>query len=211
MRFRWMMALVAALAVSMVSSRAPALTLPVTGGPGMDQGQVCPTASLCPGTPFLTLIGTAAVSGSFTYNSGPSTVDFTLTLTAPASFGAVSVLAGSQFVASGVPVTTAPLGGGAYVISQIAPSNAGVAVALSPAFPLLANTPAVSGLMCTVGTGADQCGVSLGPGGFTIDASPIGIFDAFVTFNVNVPEPTTALLLVSGLGGLAYASRRRAA
>jgi hypothetical protein len=138
-------------------------------------------------------------------------VDFTLTLTAPASFGAVSLLAGSTFSAIGVPVITAPLGGGAFAIAQLGAAAGSAALLLSPVFPMLATTPAVSGLSCTVGTGADQCGVSLGPGGLTIDASPFGIFDAFVTFNVNVPEPTTALLIVAGLSGLAWASRQRRA
>ncbi len=211
MRFRWATLAFAALALTVASGPALALTLPVTGGPGLDQGQICPTASLCPGTPAFSLIGTAAVTGSFTYNVGPSTVDFVLTLVAPASFGLPSLLAGSTFSALGVPVISAPLGGGAFVLAQIAPAT-GVAapVLLSPAFPLLASTPAVSGLTCTVGTGADQCGVSLGAGGFTIDASPFGIFDAFVTFNVNVPEPGTVVLLATGLAGIAFAGRRRA-
>lgn len=211
MRFRWMTAAVAALAVTVASSQALAVTLPVIGGPGLDQGQICPTGSLCPGTPAFSLIGTAAATGSFTYNVGPSTVDFTLTLAAPASFGIPSLLPGSTFSAVGVPVISAPLGGGAFVIAQSGPAT-GLASPLltAPAFPILANTPAISGLTCTVGTGADQCGVSLGAAGLTIDGSPFGVFDAFLTFNVNVPEPTTALLVVSGLTGLVLAGRRRA-
>lgn len=208
MRFRWIPTLLLALGLS-AATGASALTLPVVGGPGLDQGQICSTSALCPGTPLLSLIGTAAVTGSFTYNAGPGTVDFSLTLAANANFGAAQLLAGSTISATGVPVIAAPLGGGAFVITQIGPAS-GLAspVLLSPVLPVLANTPAISALTCTVGTGADQCGVSVGPAGLEI-ATQFGNVNAFLTYNVNVPEPGTALLLVGGLGGLAVAARRR--
>lgn len=211
MRFRSMTGWLAAVAIAMGGTQAFALTLPVTGGPGLDQGELCVSGSLCPGTPTYSLIGTAAVTGSFTYNAGPGTVDFVITLVAPASFGLPSLLAGSTFSAIGVPVITAPIGGGAFVLAQAGPATGAAGPFLAfPPFPLLAATPAVSGLTCTVGTGADQCGVSLGAGGFTIDATPYGVYDAFLTFNVNVPEPGTALLVFSGLTGLVFAGRRHA-
>jgi len=213
MRFRWMTAALAALALTIASSSAYALALPVTGGPGVDYGELCTTGSLCPGTPTFTLVGTAAVTGSFTYNVGPGTVDFVLTLVAPASFGGASLLPGSTFSAVGVPVITAPLGGGAFIIAQSGPAT-GVAapLLLAPAFPILAAVPDVSGLTCSVGTGADQCGVLLGAGGLTIDASPFfGIYDAYLSINVNVPEPTTLVLVLAGFGGLALRGGRRLA
>jgi len=210
MRFGRISGLLFGLALSVAGASAGAVTLPVIGGPGLDQGQICGVGALCPGSPIFSLIGTAAATGSFTYDPGAQTVDFTLTLAADANFGGALLLAGSTFSAAGVPVIAAPLGGGAYVISQLgAATGLASPVLLSPAFPLTQNTPAISGLTCTVGTGADQCGVSLGSGGLEIDAGGVPV-TAFLTFNVNVPEPGTALLLVAGLAGLALASRRRA-
>jgi hypothetical protein len=208
MRYRWMTAALAASALTVVSSQALALTLPVIGGPGLDQGQACLSGSLCPGTPTFTLGGPAPVSGSFTYNSGPGTVDFVLTLTGPAAFGPVTVLAGTTFSATGVPVLSAPLGGGVVAISQSGFATGLVSPLLSaPPLTVLANTPAVSALNCLIGTGADQCGVSLGAGGLTVNAGGPN-YDVFLTFNVNVPEPTTLALVLAGLGGLALRGRR---
>jgi hypothetical protein len=210
MRFRWMTVALAALALIVAASPARALLLPVTGGPGLDQGQVCPTGSLCPGTPTYTLGGPASVAGSFTYNVGPSTVDFVLTLTGPAVFGPVTVLAGTTVSAIGVPVISAPLGGGVVAIAQSGFATGLVSPVLSaPPLTMVVNTPAVSALNCLIGTGADQCGVSLGAGGLTVNSGGPN-YDVFMTFNVNVPEPGTMLLLAAGLAGIAFAGRKRA-
>lgn len=209
MRFRWMTAAFAMFALTVAGAPALALTLPVIGGPGLDQGQICLSGSLCPGTPTFTLGGPAPVAGSFTYNSGPGTVDFVLTLTGPAVFGGVTVLAGTTFSAIGVPVVSAPLGGGVVAISQSGFATGLVAPLLSaPPLGVIANTPAVSALNCLIGTGADQCGVSLGAGGFTVNAGGPN-YDVFVTFNVNVPEPTTMALVGAGFLGLGWAGRKR--
>jgi hypothetical protein len=210
MRFRRMMGLLVGLVLSMSTAAAFALTVPVTGGPGLDQGEICLSGSLCPGTPTFTLGGTAAVSGSFTYNSGPGTVDFSLTLTAPAVFGPVTVLPGTTFSAVGVPVASFPLGGGAVAIAQSGFATGLVSPLLSaPPLTVIANTPEVSALSCFLGTGADQCGVSLGAGGLTVNGGGPN-YDVFLTFNVNVPEPATMSLVGLGVLGLGWAGRKRA-
>jgi len=200
-----------------VAATAPAsaLTLPVIGGPGLDQGFVC-TSGQCPGTPLLTLSGPAAVTGSITYHEGTSTVDITLTLTQDADFGGVAqLLAGTTIVATDVPVMTFPIGGGAFQIVQLGSAQGLVDPLLVDApggLTVLSNTPSVSGLTCSVGTGSDQCGVSFGPGGLEFHSGLLGQdLEAFVTFNVNVPEPGTLVTLAIGVAGLAFMGGRRRA
>jgi len=213
MRIRsWGVALIALGLVGFsVRASATLVTLPVTGGPGLDQGEVCLTTSLCPGTPVLSLVGNAPVSGSLVFNDVANTVDFSLTLLVDASFGAVAAGAGSTFVATGIPVMKIPIGGGAYQIVQLGTGSATASIIPVPpaSFTVTANTPDVSALTCQVGTGADQCGLSLGPGGLLLQDPSLTNYQAFVSFNVNVPEPATLGLLGLGTGALVWVARRR--
>ncbi len=197
------------LGLLMAPAATFAATLTVTGGPGLDQGQICVTPNPCPGTPIFSLVGSAPVSGSFTYNTGPSTVDFTLTLLANANFPPAALLAGTTFTATGVPVIALPFGSGIQVVQFGAANGLVSPFLISPALPILANTPVISGLTCSIGTGADQCGVSLGAGGLQISNGGGGSFDAFVTFNVNVvPVPAAVWLFGSALGLMGVMRRR---
>jgi len=93
---------------------ATSITLPVTGGPGIDQGAICASGNSCPATPAFTLTGNAAVNGSFVYDNVINTVSFTLNNIVPVSFVGAPFpqLAPGLFSATGIPVISIPLGGG---------------------------------------------------------------------------------------------------
>jgi hypothetical protein len=212
-------ALLLSIATVVLASSSQALTLPVIGGPGLDGGAVCDADDVCPGVPLAWLQGAAAVVGSITYDVGTSTVDLTLTLTQDAVFSdndqlSLAYVTGTTFSANDVPVITASIGGGGFTITQ-----AGAATGSASPFLLsvgvggsaiLATTPAVSGLSCTVFSYGGHCGVSFGPSGllYTLSGEPA---HSFVSFNLAVPEPGTLFLLATGIGGLAYASASRRA
>jgi len=208
-------ALAIALGLVVAANPAAASTVGVIGGPGLDQGALCVTGTLCPGTsPAFALIGGAAASGSFDYNPLTKMADFTLTLLSNASFGSETLLKGSVFSAASVPVTLSSLGGGATEITQSGAATGLASVNFSPGLATILNVPSISGLTCSFGTGSDQCGVSLGAAGLEVGPDSKGLdYSAFLTFNVDVapvPLPAAAWLLLSGLGGFVAFRRKRA-
>jgi hypothetical protein len=213
-RERILAALALALGSTLASQASLATTVDVTGGPGVDQGALCVAGQPCPSTPALNLIGTAPVSGSFDYNSTTQSVDFTLTLTANASFGSETLLAGSIFSAVDVPVLATSLGHGAEEIVQNGTAAGVSELNFSPGLASILNVPSLSGLTCTIGTGSDQCGLSLGAAGLEVGPDVHGTnYNAFLTVNTNVtpvPLPAAAWLMLSGLGCLAGFRRKQA-
>lgn len=219
--------LTAALVLTVASALAPsasrATTVTVTGGGGLDQGEICLASGLCPSTPDVYgLSGDGAISGTFVYTPGSGssgTVSFDLTLTAPATFTATSgatspstiqLLANSTF--SGTVDVTATSSGSGTLLTQ-----SGLALSNTDTFDFstgttaLETTPIISALTCSIGTGSSACGLTLGPTDLQLTSggtqySAQWTIDTIVT---PVPLPASVWLFLSAVGGFGWALRRR--
>jgi hypothetical protein len=206
---------VIALGFAWVSTPASAalIDMNVTGGAGIDVGDICLSTNACPTTPAFTLSGSTAVTGTLVYDTVANTLSFTLVNSAAVSFGPSpfpAIAAGQTFTGS-APVLTLPLGGGAVNLLSNGNGSA-TAPTVWSSLTNATNTPTVTSLNCTVGTGADQCGFALGPAGWTVHDASGALYNVYLVLNVNtsiVPEPGTVSMVGMGLAGLVIAGRRR--
>jgi hypothetical protein len=216
-------ALVLTVAAALTPAQSRATTVTVTGGGGLDQGEICLASGLCPSTPDVYgLSQDGGISGTFVYTPGSGstgTVSFDLTLTAPAVFtatsgstspGAIQLLANSTF--SGTVNVTATASGSSSLLTQT-----GLALSNDDSFNFstgttaLETTPIISALTCSIGPGSSACGLTLGPSDLQLTSggtqySAQWTIDTIVT---PVPVPAAAWLFGSALAGFAWALRKR--
>jgi hypothetical protein len=183
------------------------------GGPGLDQGQLCPSTLLCPGNPAYSWQSGGQVSGTITYDSTAGTASFSFLLTQNASFGGETLLSGSTFSGSNIPVALSALGAGQQITQTGALVSGSANLLFSPSLSMQQNSPVISAFSCTLFPGNNLCGVSLGSTGLVSGPDGSGnSYSAFLTFNVTaapVPLPAGFGLLGSGLAGLLGLARSR--
>ena len=206
MRFRdWILAISLTCAVTgPVPAAAATFHLPVIGGPGLYQGAICVAPRSCPDQADVLLQAPAGVSGSFTYDSDTGTVDFSLTLMETADLVVVLGYAGTTFSAASVPVVETPLGDGSFEILQSEPATADLSLYANVLnFNPFDTSAALQGLSCVVGLApGDFCS-------FTLSFRVPEVYDVFLGFSTQVPEPATSLLVAGGVTAMAAARRRR--
>ena len=220
---------ITALIATFVSTGASALTVGSTLG--LDAGYAClDGATSCFGERDFDLAGVYPATGTVELNGGPMsyTIDIALEVasaTYTGSFDSVDSIVfsnltfditgwqGFDFTSSGV-VTSAGTGLGT-VTGSYQQYNGAATVGGSVGFN---EQVSFSNFICNA-DGTGQCGFDVGfvnnPPGFPSLIEPIGATGGgtdhqfVMTFNVVVPEPSTASLLGLGLVGFASLRRRR--
>ncbi len=169
----------------------------IVGG-GIDDGGACPSsAGTCSDNYDFNVVGTSSVTGTITEGGGSVTINVTLpSMTMPGSAGPVTEVVFTNVTYSYSGSTIGGFGSVSGTYSQTGGTG-------DTAFNL-----ANSVLFSSYTEGCDLlCGFTVGRSGFTLSVNSTN-HDFVHTFNVVIPEPSTALLLGGGLAALAARRRR---
>jgi hypothetical protein len=193
----------------------------------------CALARNCPTSPTYGLSASDPLSGSISFDVTTNTLTFDLVLTQNATFGSLTVGAGSSFVATAVNPVSVEVGSSTsgarttYTIvanPSAAPTPTVQANLILPAgVSETQNLPSIPGIACSVVTKgglptSGSCSLTLGTALSGPDALQIAqggtTYGGVMSISANlvpVPLPPSAIFLVGGLFGLgAFAARRNA-
>jgi hypothetical protein len=196
----------------------------LAGAPSGSPTAFCALGNACPSDPAFALGTNVPLSGTVSLDLTTQTMTFDLTVDQAASFGSLTLPAGSTLIASAatpvsVSVTSSSKKG--VTTDTILPGSAASTVAASLVLPSgigqTAAQPIISGIDCLVSAGAGgSCGFVLGAPVSGQSALQIsdggGSYDGVWSISANllpVPLPAGLPLLLSGLGLLAAGTARR--
>jgi len=208
------------LAVAALLLAGPAFSLTVAvspASPGLDQGlgySGCPSCTIA-----YTLSGAAPVgSGSIQFTNNLAAIELvqlSLVSVSPVFVsGPNTVSFSSLSYSASVNASVIGLGGGLFLVQQTGFATGSVTGSYSATAggsgPISLASVDVNSLQCIVNAaGAGTCGVTFGRNGFPVTVGAGSLLFQH-TFNVNVPEPATLVLLSLGALGLAWRARPRA-
>jgi len=191
----------------------------------------CALASNCPSSPTYGLSASDPLIGSISFDVTTDKMTFDLVLTQNASFGSLTVGAGSSFVATAVNPVSVEVGsstsGARTTYTIVANPSAAPTPTVQANLTLPSgvtetqNLPSIPGIECSAVTKggiptSGSCSLTLGtalsgPGALQI-AQGGTTYDGVMSISANlvpVPLPPTGMLLIGGLFGLgAFAARR---
>jgi hypothetical protein len=192
----------------------------LAGNPTTPPSAFCATGSLCPGSPAYGLAASEPLSGTVSFDLTKDTMSFDLTLAQNAAFGALTVDAGSTFVATSQGVTVGSTTKGGVTTYTFAPGSTDTVVTnllLSAGFTATQNTPSMPGIECSATTRSGSCSLTIGTptdsgsGSLLINSGGTS-YNGVLSVSANmtpVPLPASVWLVLGGLGTMLFTVSRR--